>query len=111
MNVFDYLHWRDTQQLERVSELKKLLLESLANERQIMATQAELAQQLTEIAAQAEKARVEIVAAIGALSARVDELEDALNNAGTVSPEVEAALAEVKAAVQTLDELNPDTTP
>lgn len=67
----------------------------------IMATQAELAQQLRDITAQNEKARLEILAKITAL-------EEALANAGTTTPEVDEAVAALKASVQTDDDITPD---
>lgn len=70
----------------------------------IMSNQAELAQQLREITAQNEKARVEILG-------RISELETALENAGSTSPEVDEALDALKASVQTDDDLNPDAEP
>lgn len=66
-----------------------------------MATQAELAQQLRDITAQNEKARAEILA-------KIQALEDALAAAGNTSAEVDAAVADLKASVQTDDDLNPD---
>jgi hypothetical protein len=67
----------------------------------IMATQAELAAQLIEITAQNEKARTEILA-------KVADLEAAIETAGSTTPEVDAALAALKASVQADDDLNPD---
>lgn len=67
----------------------------------IMATQQELAQQLRDITEQNEKATVEILAKIAAL-------EDALANAGNTSPEVDEALAALKASVQKDDDIVPD---
>ena len=64
----------------------------------ISMTQAELAAQLTAAKDQADKAKTEILAKIAAL-------ESAL---GTVSPEVEAALAGLKTGVQGLDDIIPD---
>lgn len=69
--------------------------------KQIMATQAELAAQLIEITAQNEKARTEILA-------KVADLEAAIETAGSTTPEVDAALAALKASVQADDDLNPD---
>jgi uncharacterized protein YlxW (UPF0749 family) len=69
-----------------------------------MATQAELAQQLRDILAQNEKARTEILK-------RIADLEAALENAGSTTPEVDDALAALKASVQTDDDLNPDAEP
>lgn len=67
----------------------------------IMATQAELAQQLRDITAQNEKARAEILT-------KIADLETALANAGATTPEVDEAVAALKASVQTDDDLNPD---
>jgi phage shock protein A len=70
-------------------------LDSITNKlKTIMATQAELAQQLRDVTAQNEKAR--------------GELETALANAGNTTPEVDEALAALKASVQTDDDLNAD---
>lgn len=69
-----------------------------------MATQAEHATDLRTLKDQNEKARAEIVAAIKVL-------EDALANAGSTSPEVDAAMADLKASVQADDDMNPDTPP
>jgi hypothetical protein len=66
-----------------------------------MSSQAELAASLDALAAQAEKAHDEIVTKIAAL-------EDALANAGSTSPEVDAALEALKAQVQGLDDIEPD---
>ncbi len=71
---------------------------------QLMATQAQLAQELRDIKDQNEKARTEILAKIAAL-------EEALANAGNTTAEVDAALADLKASVQADDDLNPDTQP
>lgn len=68
----------------------------------IMATQAELAQQLRDLTAQNEKARTEILA-------KIADLETALANAGNTTPEVDDALAALKASVQTDDDIVADT--
>lgn len=68
-----------------------------------MATQAELAQQLRDITAQNEKARAEILA-------NVQRLEEAVAAAGATTPEVDEALAALRASVQADDDLNPDGT-
>lgn len=69
--------------------------------KRITMNQAELAQALADIKTQADKAKDEIVA-------KVAELEAAISNAGSTSPEVDAALAALKGSVQGLDDLNPD---
>lgn len=67
----------------------------------IMLTQAELAQQLTDLGTQLDKVSAEI-------NAEIQKLTDAIAAAGTTTPEVDAALASLKAKVQSLDDLNPD---
>lgn len=67
----------------------------------IMATQEELTESLVALTAQVDKSRAEIVAAVAAL-------EEALANAGTVGPEVLAALDDLRVAVQSVDDLNAD---
>jgi len=66
-----------------------------------MTTQAELAQALTALGAQLEKAR-------GEITQKVSDLEAALAGAANVTPEVQAAFDALKAKVQVLDDLNPD---
>ncbi len=68
----------------------------------ITVNQTELAQALADLKTQADKAKAEIVA-------KVAELEAAIANAGSTTPEVDAALAALKGSVQGLDDLNPDT--
>lgn len=70
----------------------------------IIMNQAELAQALADIKAQADKAKAEIVA-------KIQALEDAIAAGGATTPEVDAALADLKGSVQGLDDLNPDATP
>lgn len=64
-------------------------------------TQAEVAQELRDIKAQNEKARAEILA-------KIATLEDAIITAGNSTPEVDEALADLKASVQTDDDMHPD---
>ncbi len=67
----------------------------------IMSTQAELAAALVSLKEQTDKSFTEIIA-------KIAELEEALNNAGTVSPEVLAALDALKVSVQRVDDIVPD---
>lgn len=67
-------------------------------------SQSELAQQLRDVTAQNEKARLEILK-------RIADLEAALENGGGTTPEVDDALAALKASVQTDDDLHPDEEP
>jgi DNA-directed RNA polymerase specialized sigma24 family protein len=69
--------------------------------RRIIMDQTQLAQALTDLKAQGDKAREEIVA-------KVADLEAAIANAGSTTPEVDAALAALKGTVQGLDDLNHD---
>jgi uncharacterized protein involved in exopolysaccharide biosynthesis len=92
--MFDFRAWLLAPALDRLSNL----------ERQIAMNQTELAQELTNLTAQGEKAKAEIIAAVAAL-------EDALLNAGSTTAEVDAALANLKATVQGIDDLNPDVPP
>lgn len=66
-----------------------------------MATQAEHAQALRDLKDQNEKARAEMLVKFTAL-------EEAVANAGNTTPEVDAAMAELKASIQADDDLTPD---
>lgn len=68
-----------------------------------MTTVTELATTLTTISEQLVKAKTEILD-------KITKLED-LINVGTVPPEVEAALDNLRVAAQTLDDVVPDTAP
>jgi hypothetical protein len=76
----------------------------IKNQNKIMATQAELAQQLTDLKAQNDKAHAEHLA-------KLAELETAIANAGNTTPEVDAALAALKESIQRDDDMNPDAEP
>lgn len=76
----------------------------ILNQRQMALSQSELAQELKNVTAQNEKSRVEILAKIKAL-------EDALAAGGGTTPEVDEALAELKASVQVDDDIVPDEPP
>lgn len=71
--------------------------------RKIIMTQAELADHLTKVDDQLDKATAEILASVQAL-------KDALAAAGNTTPEVDAALARLDTSAQTLDDINPDPT-
>ncbi len=70
----------------------------------IMATQAELAKDLTAISEHVAKIGTETSATLQ----KVTDLETALANAGNTTPEVDAALAALKAQVQVVDDLVAD---
>jgi len=97
MTIHHIIHFDKEHQNDLICKLDHIINKLNS----IMATQAELAQQLRDIKDQNEKARVEILAKIAAL-------EDALANAGNTTPEVDQAVADLKASVQTDDDLNPD---
>lgn len=67
----------------------------------IIMTQEELLGQLQALKAQNEKAKGEIVGKIAALEA-------AIANQGNTTPEVDAALADLKASIQATDDIVPD---
>jgi hypothetical protein len=67
----------------------------------IMATQAELQVQIEALTVQAEKAKGEIVA-------KLAELQAAIDNADEVDPGVVAAFDALKAVVQGVDDIVPD---
>lgn len=93
--MFDiHIHIQDKEQLTLI--IKKL--------DKIMSDQTQLAADLQALTAQTEKAKAEIIA-------KVAELEAAITNAGNTTPEVDAALAGLKAAVQGVDDLNADAPP
>ena len=73
-------------------------------QRLIMTDQATHAAELAAIETQLTKASGEIVAKIAALA-------DALAAAGGTTPEVDAAVADLKAVAQAPDDLNPDPAP
>jgi hypothetical protein len=76
----------------------------LQTQKIIMLTQSELAVQLTALTTQVQHIGVET----DTLKTKITDLETAINNGGTVSPEVESALNALKAQVQVVDDLVPD---
>ncbi len=80
------------------SENEDLIIKKL---NQIMATQKELADQLAALKLQVDKSKAEVIAKIAAL-------EQAIIDAGNTTPEVDAALADLKASVQAEDDVIPD---
>ncbi len=67
----------------------------------LMASQAELAASLETVSAQVAKIGTETAG----LLAKVTDLEAAIANAGNTTPEVDAALAALRAQVQVVDDL------
>lgn len=101
----DKVEYTNHVELHRLFEVlegvKEKLDHLIKHQHQIMSTQAELAAQLSEVAAQVEKAKAEI-------TAKIADLETAIGNAGNTTPEVDAALAALKASVQGVDDIVPD---
>ena len=86
--------------LNPFNRIERKLDNILRGQQYIMATQTELAEQLTEI-------KTNLTEAFGELSAKITALEEALANAGQTTPEVDAALADVKAIATTLKDIVP----
>jgi len=70
----------------------------------IMATQEEVIAKLNQLDAQVQKVGVEV-------SAVKQALADALAAGGSISPELEAAVAALGTSIQVVDDLNPDEVP
>lgn len=70
----------------------------------IIMTQAEELALLQALKVQNEKAKGEILA-------KIATLETAVANAGNTSPEVDAALADLKTSIQSTDDIVPDPAP
>lgn len=66
----------------------------------IIMTQAEATQKIDELTTQAQKIKAEVL-----------KLIDAVNNSGNVTPELETAINNAKAAIGEVDDLNEDETP
>lgn len=84
-----------------MDDVKNLLQTILKKQTLIMATQAETLQELLDLKAQVDKANTEIVTKIAALEA-------AIVSASNTTPEVDAALAALKASIQVVDDIVPD---
>lgn len=79
-----------------------------------MATQKELTDSLNEVLAQQKKTVTEIKsvqASVDTLKAKIVELEAIIEAGGTVTPELEQAVAAVKAQAQVVDDTIPDLPP
>lgn len=76
----------------------------------IMATKDEFITELQGVKDELDKVLGEVTAASAALLAKIQELQDALNNQ-VVPQEVLDKFAEVKAAADALDAVNPDVPP
>lgn len=108
MEINAHIHnHSDPTTIKYLQELSLLLITVNNKIDTLMATQAELAQQLTTITDQVHKIGVETQS----LLQKVADLETALGNQGNVTPELQAAFDALKAQVQSVDDLVPDTPP
>jgi hypothetical protein len=78
--------------------------EIILNLNRIMKTQAELAVELQAVTDRVAKVGAEVVKTLD----KVSDLETALSEAGSITPEVEAAFEALKAQVVVVDDLIPD---
>lgn len=88
-------------------ESKDILHTILTGVTQIMASQQQLVADLNTVTAQVAKIGEETAKTL----AKVTELEAALANAGSTTPEVDEALSALKAQAQLTDDMVPDVTP
>lgn len=89
-----HTHYHYTCACAQMAEVLNLLKE-------IRMTQEQLAQAMKDLKAQLGKVKDEVIAKVVAVEAAV----------GKTTPEVDAAFADLKGAVQVLDDLNPDAPP
>jgi chromosome segregation ATPase len=97
-------HYYDCPCAARLEEMVQLLRAVQAQGDKIMESQHQLAQDLTALTTQVQKIGTETTATLQ----KVTDLQNALNNAGGTTPEVDAAMAALKAQVQLVDDLIPD---
>jgi chromosome segregation ATPase len=88
--------------LPQLEEIKDILTQIQTTLKEISMTGQEALAAIQAVGTQLEKAQAEIVA-------KLEELTAALSNAN-LSPEAEAALADLKAKAQALDDIVPDAT-
>lgn len=74
-----------------------------------MSTQAELAKTLQDVLAQQKKSLAEIQNQSTTLQQKIADLEAVIAAGGAVTPELEQAVADVKAQAQLVDDAIPDT--
>jgi len=93
--------WYDKKSALMLNNMKDLLYAIFSQLNHIQMDQQQLAADLAALKKQTEKSKTEIIN-------KIDTLEDAIVNAGQVSPEVQEALANLKTAVQGVDDIVPD---
>jgi seryl-tRNA synthetase len=87
-----------SHELQDIKNSLSLIIKTL---NKMSKTQAETAAEIRAIKDQNEKARLEILA-------KIKTLEDAIETSGNTSDEVDAAVQDLKASVQTDDDIVPD---
>lgn len=92
---------------EDAHSINKTLATLLRKVDEIMATQAEHLQGLKDITAQLNKISAESTANLEKLAA----LEQAIQDAGNTSPEIDAAMDDLRSGMQALDDKTPDLPP
>jgi len=100
-----HFHFGNDEALKKINKQLKKILKKMAE------TQAELVQELTALKEQNVKVFAEYTTRIETLTQTTAALEEAISNQDNLKPEVKAALEELKASVQGLDDLTPDATP
>ena len=101
MDIHHYIHYKDEHTKVMLEKIFKTVINNNHLIKKIMSTQAEVAAQLTALSTQLDKALAEI-------QAEIQKLTDAVAAAGNSTPEVDAALGALSAKVQALDDLNAD---
>jgi hypothetical protein len=97
--ILQFIHWwrsKPRSPLATQADLEKTT-------QTIMSKISELSAIVAGLTAQVNKAKDEVVAKIAALEAALKDVD--------LPADAETALADLKAAVQAVDDINPDTTP
>lgn len=99
MRIDVHVHFHDENELR--ADLAKISHQIHQLKESTTMNSAELAQALNDLVAQENKAKAEIVQ-------KIADLEAAIAAGSSTTPEVDAALAALKAAVQGVDDIVPD---
>ena len=91
---------RFDQQHDNTQKVLNVLKKIYERQGLIMATQQELADQLTATKAQLDKA-------LGEINAKISDLSAAISNQSNVTPELQAAFDALKVSAQALDDVVP----
>lgn len=100
---------RHQQQMAVTADNHRLLIDINRGVHRIMTAQTDVAAQVVALTGQVQKILTEVTTASDILRARIASLEEQLANASTDAiPALEAAVADLKTALQGLDDVNPD---